>query len=279
MATYVVGDIQGCYDEFEALLKQIEFSPPRDQMVLAGDLVNRGPKSLQTLRTAKAMTEHVVSILGNHDLHLLAAAAGSRPPKRRDTLDQILTAPDREELIAWLSQRPVAHWVEDLDVLVVHAGVPPQWSVSEALERAAELEAMLRSPARDEFLAQMYGDQPSRWEESLRGMDRLRYITNAFTRIRYIDAAGRLDVEHAGPPGTQPAGHTPWYAVPQRATAGRTIAFGHWATLQNIEPLDASHQVIHLDTGCVWGGALTAVRLDDRMLFSVDSRQPKPVSS
>ena len=275
MSTYVIGDVQGCYDEYCELLECIEFDACADRVIFAGDIVNRGPRSLQMLRAARDLGDAAVTVLGNHDLHLLAANAGVRTPKSRDTLQPILDAPDCPALIDWLRRCPLAYRDEDHGVLVVHAGLPPQWTVEEALERALELEGALQSDTYTDFLKNMYGDKPRRWRTTLEGDNRLRYITNAFTRTRYVDEKGRLDMEHAGTPGTQPAEFVPWYAAPNRASIGQPVAFGHWATLENSTSLDSAYGVYHLDTGCVWGGRLTGIRLDDKQRFSVASRQPK----
>jgi len=273
VATYLVGDLQGCFDELHDLLEDIHFDPARDRLILAGDIVNRGPQSLECLRFARALGEAGTTILGNHDLHLLAASVGARAAKRSDTLAPILDAPDRVELLEWLSSRPMVVELDELKLLVVHAGLPPQWSVEEVLERATELEQTLRSNRRDDFLHNMYGNEPCLWSHKYVGNERLRYITNALTRTRYVDTEGRLDMHHAGPPGSQPAHLVPWFAHPTRCSRSHTIAFGHWATLQIEQPLSSAYGVIHLDTGCVWGGSLSAVRAEDKRLFQVPSRQ------
>ena len=274
MGTYIVGDLQGCFDELQDLLEDINFDRSQDRLVLAGDVVNRGPKSLDCLRFARSLGESGVTVLGNHDLHLLAASLGAREVRRTDTLNQILEAPDCAELLQWLITRPVLVELEELNLVVVHAGLPPHWSVAEAREHGAELEQVLRSNRQSDFLHNMYGNEPCQWSHKYVGNDRLRYITNALTRTRYVDSEGRLDMHYAGPPGTQPPHLIPWFAHPDRHNRSHVIAFGHWATLQVEKPLSPEHGVIHLDTGCVWGGALSAVRAEDKRLFQVPSRQP-----
>lgn len=270
MPVYAVGDLQGCLEPLRRLLDQIAFDPSRDRLWLVGDLVNRGPHSLDALRFVKGMGESAVTVLGNHDLNLLAVAAGSRELRRKDTLRQILDAPDRDELLDWLRHRPLLHRDPALGFTMVHAGLPPQWSVDDAVERARELEAVMQGPRCKSFLANMYGDEPVRWKEKLKGWNRLRFITNCFTRLRYCDADGRLSMSDKGPPGSQSKGMMPWFEVPGRRSRGEKIVFGHWATLQTQKPLWPFHHAYHLDSGCVWGGYLTALRLDDVRYFRVD---------
>jgi bis(5'-nucleosyl)-tetraphosphatase (symmetrical) len=259
MAVFAVGDIQGCYEPFRRLLDTLEFDPARDRLWIAGDLVNRGPQSLEVLRFVSRLA-HVVSVLGNHDLHLLALAAGAASARKRsgDTLDEVLAAPDRDELLAWLRARPLAHHDAEVGWLLVHAGVPPQWDLAQTLACAREVEDVLQGDDGERFLDGMYGNEPARWSASLRGIERWRFITNCLTRIRYCDANGRLDLESKGPPGSQPRGRVPWFRVPRRASEGVRIAFGHWAAFGFLrEP-----NLLALDTGCVWGNGLTAARLD-----------------
>ena len=273
MPRYVIGDVQGCYDELCDLLEAVAFDESADELCFAGDLVNRGPGSLQVLRLAIGLGDRARAVLGNHDLHLLAAASGARAPRRKDTFDDVLDAPERDALLDWVRAQPLLDHDVERGYAVVHAGIPPQWSLAEAVERAGELESVLRGPDVGPFLHNMYGNGPERWSEELGGWDRLRYITNAFTRMRYVDRAGALNLEETGPPQTAGALLTPWYAVEGRRTRGTRIVFGHWATLQTLAPLPDIHGVHHLDTGCVWGGALTALRLDDGAVFSVPSRR------
>lgn len=253
---YLMGDVQGCCDALDRMLAQIGFSPSRDHVWLVGDLVNRGPRSLQTLRRIRSLGGAASCLLGNHDLHLLAVADGAQRLKRQDTLDDILDAPDRDALLDWLRAQPLA--ARDDGWLLVHAGVAPQWDADETLALAAEVGAALRGPQRAAFMHALYGDRPRRWEPSLRGHDRLRFIVNALTRIRFCTLDGRLELETKEGAGSAPAGYLPWFDVPGRRTAGTRIAFGHWSTLGLLDRPD----VLALDTGCVWGGALTVARID-----------------
>ena len=257
MAVYAVGDVQGCDDALEALLGKIRFDPAHDSLWFTGDLVNRGPQSAAVVRFVMGLGARAVTVLGNHDLHLLALAAGRAERKRHDTLTDILTAPDRDELLAWLRARPLLHHDEDLGYTLLHAGALPAWDLPALRRRATEVEAVLRGPGAEEFFAHMYGDQPDAWDESLRGWERLRLIVNVFTRLRYCDAAGRMDLGPKGAPGSQPPRLRPWFQAPGRKSAGLRIVFGHWSTL-GVWKRD---NVIGLDSGCLWGRTLTAVRL------------------
>lgn len=263
MATYVVGDIQGCAGPFEKLLAQVAFTPGRDRLWLAGDLVNRGPGNLRVLRLVKSLGENALSVLGNHDIHLLAVAAGVRKPNRKDTLQDVLTAPDRDELLEWLRHRPVLH--SQGRFVLSHAGVPHVWTVAEAKQRARELEEMLRAPDYQKRLPELFGNMPNRWQDSLQGADRLRVIVNYLTRMRFLAADGSMNFEAKESAGTAPAGTAPWFNYP-RAEADRDtqFLFGHWAAL---EGKTSSGQFLALDTGCVWGGCLTLLRLDDGKRF------------
>jgi bis(5'-nucleosyl)-tetraphosphatase (symmetrical) len=270
MATFAIGDLQGCHDELRRLLAAIRFSPAADHLWFTGDLVNRGPKSLDCLRFVKSLGDRAITVLGNHDLHLLAVAHNADAKKRRDTLDEVLHAKDRDELLAWLRQQPLAHHDARFGLLV-HAGLLPEWDLAKVLALAREAQAMLRSPDADEFLRdKMYGDEPDRWSESLRGWDRLRLVINAFTRMRYCTDDGAINLDFKGKPGDEPAGLTPWFAMPKRKTADVPICFGHWSTLGRVRW--EKHNVHGLDTGAVWGGKLTALRLDDGKLFDVKSK-------
>lgn len=276
MATWAIGDLQGCYRELVDLLGVIRFKPEADTLWFTGDLVNRGPESLECLRFVRDLGERAIVVLGNHDLHLLAIAAGARRPRSKDTLEKVLKARDRDELLTWLARRPLLHRDPDLGFSLVHAGLPPQWDMTAAARAATELEAALRSSLAADFYSNMYGNKPARWSDNLPGWDRLRFITNCFTRMRFCDAEGRLELEMTGPPGTQPAPWLPWYEVPGRRSRGERIVFGHWSTAR-LDP-DTKFEkwkVFPLDTGCVWGGSLTALRLDDQKSFSVPSKQPK----
>ena len=258
MALYLIGDVQGCDAALGRLLDTLAFSPSRDRLVLLGDLVNRGPQSLAVLRRLMALEGAAACLLGNHDLHLLAVAQGVRKPHRSDTVGDILNAPDRAALLDWLRQRPLA--LRERGILMVHAGVLPQWTAARTLQLAAEVEAVLRGADWALFLHQMYGNQPDQWHDGLQGAARLRVIVNALTRLRFCSADGRMefDTKDRGADGA-PAGYLPWFDVPGRATADEVVAFGHWSTLGWLTRPD----LISLDTGCVWGGALSAARIGD----------------
>ena len=253
---YLIGDLQGCCDAFDRLLAAIGFSPSRDQLVVLGDLVNRGPASLRVLQRLRGLDGAATCLLGNHDLHLLAVAEGVRSTHRSDTLGDILAAPDREAWLDWVRQRPLA--VLHAGWLCVHAGVVPAWTAARTLELAAEVQALLRGPDLGGFLHVMYGNEPRRWDETLQGADRWRFVINTLTRIRFCTADGELDFSVKEGADAAPPGFHPWFAVPGRATAGQPMAFGHWSTLGLIDRPD----LLAIDTGCVWGGALTAVRVD-----------------
>ena len=254
---YLIGDLQGCCDALARLLEKIDFSPSRDRLYLLGDLVNRGPDSLTTLRRLQSLGDAAQCLLGNHDLHLLATAAGVRAPHKGDTLDAILQAPDREALLEWMRRQRLA--MRSQGWLMVHAGVVPQWDADETLALAEEVHALLRGPELAEFLPQMYGNEPDRWKDDLTGVPRLRFIINVLTRIRFCNAKGRLDFKTKEGLGTAPEGFMPWFEVPERRTAGHPVAFGHWSTLGLVQRPD----LLALDTGCVWGGQLTAARVAD----------------
>ena len=259
MTVYAVGDVQGCLDELQALLEQVGFNRERDVLWCVGDLVNRGPQSLETLRFFRALGARAVCTLGNHDITLLALAAGA--PVRSDhdhQLHAVLAAPDRDELIEWLRHRPVLHHDPELGYAMVHAGLPPPWTLPRALELAGELEAFLQSDAWAQEIHLLYGPKPRRWRESLAGHKRLRFLVNAFTRMRYLDAEGRLELDCKSAPGRQPDGLRPWFEAPERRARDTRIVFGHWSTLG----YHAGAGVWGIDTGCVWGRGLTALRLD-----------------
>jgi bis(5'-nucleosyl)-tetraphosphatase (symmetrical) len=257
MAIYAIGDVQGCYDELMALLKMIDFNADNDRLWFAGDLINRGPNSLEVLRFVKSLGDRAVTVLGNHDLHLLALSQGNRSHYKHGTLDEVMNAPDRNELIEWLRHRPVMYHHEKRGYSLIHAGLPPQWDLAAARTCAQELEASLRGPGFHDFCQQMYGNQPDLWRDDLSGIDRLRFITNAFTRLRYCTPDGRLSMHDKGAPGSQPDGALPWYRMPGRATRNDRILFGHWSTLGYCQ----AGNVWCLDSGCLWGGKLTALRL------------------
>jgi bis(5'-nucleosyl)-tetraphosphatase (symmetrical) len=268
---YLVGDVQGCAGALARLLGEIAFSPSRDRLYVLGDLVNRGPASLATLRLLKDLGDAATCLLGNHDWHLLAVAAGIRPKHRSDTLDDILGAPDRDAWIEWLRQRRMA--VHEQGWLMLHAGVVPQWDLAKSLALAAELEQGLRDAPLREFLDAMFGNKPARWSESLAGEERLRFTLNTLTRIRFVSADGKLDFAAKDGVDATPPGFFPWFDAPQRQTAGTPIAFGHWSTLGLVDRPD----LLGLDTGCVWGGKLTGVRIDGgrRDIFQVACDAPE----
>jgi bis(5'-nucleosyl)-tetraphosphatase (symmetrical) len=253
---YLIGDVQGCCDALDELLAKLDFSASRDRLHVLGDLVNRGPKSLETLRRLRGLGSSAVCLLGNHDLNLLAVSRGVRRQHKGDTLDAILGAPDRTEWLDWLRTRRMA--VFEHGWLMVHAGVVPQWSVADTLALAGEVEALLRRDEIEDFLPQMYGDEPARWDASLAGAPRWRFIINTLTRVRFVAADGTLDLVTKEGPGGAPDGFTPWFDAPGRRTAGTPVAFGHWAALGLIERPD----LLGLDTGCVWGRQLSAMRID-----------------
>jgi len=259
VAIYAIGDIQGCHDELLRLLDAIDFEAGDDQLWFTGDLVNRGPKSLETLRFVKSLGKSAVTVLGNHDLHLLAAASENRKPRKKDTLDAILAAPDREELLDWLRRQPLLHYNDRY--CLIHAGLPPQWDFKKSKKMAARVTRVLAGNDYEQFLAQMYGNMPDLWSEELQGVDLLRFIVNCFTRMRYCHRDGRLDFQYHGPPGSQPKHLLPWFAIPGRKTADINIVFGHWSTL-GFHDRDNCYGI---DTGCLWGGKLTALKLTGKM--------------
>lgn len=261
MAVYAIGDIQGCYDPFRRLLDELEFDPDTDTLWLAGDLVNRGPKSLKTLRFVKDLGDSAISVLGNHDLHLLALSVNAvQFNERFETLEKILNAPDADELYDWLRNRPLAHYDSELDSMLVHAGTHQEWSVRKTLARAAEVEVVLRGENYAELLDRMYGNSPNRWSGKLSGYKRLRFIINCLTRMRMITMKGALNFTHNGSPWRARKNLQPWYRAENRATGNTRIVFGHWSQLGLI----VLPNLVSLDTGCVWGRELTAVRLDKR---------------
>lgn len=266
MATYIVGDIQGCFDELQRLLEQVSFSAKKDQLWLAGDLVARGPKSLETLRFVKSLGTSATVVLGNHDLHLLAVAHGIKKVKDKDKTAPIFTAPDKEDLLAWLAQQPLM--AEHDEFVMCHAGISPQWNLKTARKCAREVERIIQSEELPWLLKNMYSNQPDSWDDSLQGLDRYRYIINAFTRMRFCFPDGRLDMDCKLPP-QQVSGNEliPWFDVPQRVHLNKTVLFGHWAALQG----HVDEEIIGLDTGCVWGGSLTMISWDDKKIFTQDA--------
>jgi bis(5'-nucleosyl)-tetraphosphatase (symmetrical) len=265
----LIGDLQGCCDALDRLLDEAGFSPSRDRLVLLGDLVNRGPASLQVLQRLAALGASARCVLGNHDLHLLAVAHGVRKPHRSDTLAQVLDAPDRTHWLDWLRRQPLA--LMEQGWLCVHAGVSPAWDTAQTLALAQEVGAVLAGPDLPSFLATMYGNEPARWDDALQGADRLRFIVNALTRIRFCAEDGTLELQTKEGLEATPAGLYPWFATPGRRSAGQPVAFGHWSTLGLVNRPD----LLGLDTGCVWGGRLTAVRVDEgrRELMQVTCAQ------
>ena len=259
MSIYAIGDIQGCFDELTALVEKISFNPTSDKLWFVGDLVNRGPKSLETLRWVKSLGEHASTVIGNHDLHLLAAHAKVKPVSESSSLAPILQASDTDELLDWLRHRPLIHYDSDLNIAMIHAGLVPQWSIENALACAKEVEDILCSDNYIDFLKNMYGDAPSSWNDSLSGWDRLRVITNSFTRLRYCSQHGVMSLMDKGPIGTQSPGMVPWYEINSRKSKNTKIVFGHWSTLGYLE----KNNVVATDTGCLWGGSLTAVRIGE----------------
>ncbi|MBA4262441.1 MAG: bis(5'-nucleosyl)-tetraphosphatase (symmetrical) [Comamonadaceae bacterium] len=257
MATYLIGDVQGCDAPLGQLLDTLGFSPSRDTLFLLGDLVNRGPASLAVLRRLMALEGAAHCLLGNHDLHLLAVAHGVRKPHRSDTVQDILNAPEREALLRWLRHRPLA--LQTQGWLLVHAGVLPQWDAAQTLALARELERELRGPDWGVLMHNMYGNSPDRWHDGLQGYHRLRVVVNALTRLRFCSADGVMEFDTKDSADAAPEGFMPWFEVPGRRTAGTPVAFGHWSTLGAVQRPD----VLALDTGCVWGGCLTAARLGE----------------
>jgi bis(5'-nucleosyl)-tetraphosphatase (symmetrical) len=274
MPTYAIGDVQGCHSELLDLLDHINFDANRDRLWFTGDLVNRGPQSLACLRFVKQLGDTAITILGNHDLHLLAIAAGKMTPRKHDTIYDVLAAEDKTELLDWLRRRPLLHYDGESGFLLVHAGLPPQWDLALAQDCAAEVERELRGEKATQFFESMYGNHPDLWSPDLDGMGRLRFITNCLTRIRYCDRDGRLDLADKGPPGGQAPHLIPWFTMKERRTRHVPVLFGHWASLPFGNLTDFTpFNVYPLDTGCVWGRRLTAMRLEDRKTFSVPSRQ------
>lgn len=260
MSIYAIGDIQGCAEELHRLLERLRFDPVRDRLWFAGDLVNRGPGSLEVLRLVYSLDACSVVVLGNHDLHLLALASGNTKHAKKSNLGAILEAPDREPLLHWLRHRPLMHHDATRGFTLVHAGLPPQWSLAEALAGARELEEVLRGPRYHDYLFAMYGNEPGRWSPDLVGMERLRFITNCLTRLRYCTADGTLALKEKGTLATRPKSLIPWFQCPERKTRGDRIIFGHWSSLGYWD----QDNVWGIDSGCLWGGHLTALRVRKR---------------
>lgn len=274
MATYAIGDIQGCGSQLRRLVDRVRFEPGRDRLWFVGDLVNRGRESAAVLRFIKGLGSSATTVLGNHDLHLLAVASGVLPPHRKDTFHDVLTAPDRDDLLHWLRHRPLLH--HEQPVLLLHAGLLPQWTASQAVGLAREVEEVLRSADCQDFLTHLYkvgyssNDGPRQWSDDLAGMERWTVVTNALTKLRICSPEGRMKLAFKGPPEAAPPGFLPWFDIPERKSADATVAFGHWAALGlRMEP-----HLLALDSGCVYGRYLTAVRLGDRQVFQVPYMDP-----
>jgi bis(5'-nucleosyl)-tetraphosphatase (symmetrical) len=274
MARWAIGDIQGCADELKELIKRIGFKADRDQLWLVGDLVNRGPDSLEVLRLVRSLGAAAVTVLGNHDLHLLAVALVQARIRKSDTLDAILEAPDREALLEWLAGLPLAHHAPDSGDLLLHAGLVPQWDAPQTLLLADEVQQVLRRNP-EKLLDAMYGNQPDHWQSSLNGLERLRFTVNVLTRLRFCTPDGRIDLKQSGKPGSAPPPLVPWFKAARRASSDTRVIFGHWSALGFYR----GDNVVGLDTGCVWGGALTAIDLDalEARPVSVPSRQPRSI--
>jgi bis(5'-nucleosyl)-tetraphosphatase (symmetrical) len=273
MSTYVIGDVQGCFDELRRLLAAIAFDRTRDRLWFVGDLVNRGPQSLAVLRFVRDLGSAALTVLGNHDLHLLTFAAGLAKPRADDTLDEVLEAPDRAELVEWLRHLPMLH-VEG-DYVLVHAGLLPQWSVDQARALGREVESALRGPRHRDFLQALYGGKPDRWDDALRGADRLRVIVNAMTRMRFCTPDGVMEFQTKGEATAAPPGYMPWFDAPGRRSSDHTVICGHWSALG----LCVAPRLLALDSGCVWGGRLSAVRLEDRAITQVPCAAPAATGS
>ncbi len=273
MATYAIGDVQGCFQELNDLLNLIGFSETSDTLWFTGDLVNRGPRSLETLRFVKSLGKHAITILGNHDIHLLAAAQSNKI-YRKDTFEEIFYAPDRDKLLDWLRQQPLFHHDERLGYSMLHAGVAPQWDLATIKKLSDEVGLVLQSDHYPEYLAKIYGDEPDRWSDDLTGWERLRCITNYFTRIRFCDENGQMEFSEKGSPGSQPKEWKPWYEIANRKSIDLKIIFGHWSTQKLADELfeetTRTYNVFPIDTGCLWGGQLSAFRLEDEVLFQLD---------
>jgi bis(5'-nucleosyl)-tetraphosphatase (symmetrical) len=263
MATYAIGDVQGCFDELRKLLDAFRFDGTNDRLWFVGDLVNRGPASLATLRFVRDLGDRAVVVLGNHDLHLLAVAQGHAKSRREDTLNEVIASADRDDLLDWLRGRPMIHVAGNHTL--VHAGLLPQWDIPKARSLAQEVESELRGPGYVEFLSKLYGSRPDRWADDLRGADRLRVIVNAMTRLRFCTPEGVMEFHTKGETTRAPDGYLPWFDVPGRKSADSTVICGHWSAMG----LRLAPNLLALDSGCVWGGRLSAIRLDDRRLYQV----------
>jgi len=268
MSTYAIGDIQGCFSSFERLLEAIQFDPGNDSLWLAGDLINRGPDSLATLRFCYQHQDNIVAVLGNHDLHVLAVAFGATEYKNKDTFADILAAPDKTELLHWLRHNPLYHRDKSLGYVMTHAGIYPGWSRKKAKKLAREVEAVIQGPLFSEYLSNMYGNQPAAWSESLEGPERWRFITNCFTRMRLCDSQTRLNLSYKGSLADAPKNLYPWYSTPERHSIKDTVLFGHWAAINGCTGVP---NIIALDTGCVWGNKLSAYCLETEIWTQVNA--------
>lgn len=269
MTTYAIGDLQGCREQFEQLLEQINFDPAQDRLWLSGDMVNRGPDSLGTLRLMYSLKDQISMVLGNHDLHMLASASNSQLGNRKDTFTDVLEADDSEKLLSWLQNQPLLH--ESNEYIMVHAGIHPSWSLEQARRYAAEVETVLRSDMAAGYFQAMYGNMPDQWSEQLQGMDRLRCITNSLTRMRYCYLDGRLDMLYKKPIASAPDNLIPWFSLTteqssQQRWEGKTLLIGHWASLQILQP---KQNIICLDTGCCYGNKLSAYALKEKAWYQV----------
>lgn len=275
MAVYAIGDVQGCFDELQELVHYIKFNPKKDQLWFVGDLVNRGPKSLETLRWIKSLGNAAATVLGNHDLHLLAAHAGAKEIRTTSSLYSVLQAKDIDTLVDWLRRQPLIRYNKQLKFAMVHAGLAPQWSLKDATRYSKEVEKVLRSKKYKDFLYNMYGNQPNQWDGRLRGWNRLRTITNFMTRVRYCNNRGVMSFTEKGSPGTGSTRMKPWYQIKSRKSQDTTIVFGHWSTLGYID----EHNIIATDTGCLWGGALTAVQIekDTLIIYQIECKAKKEI--
>lgn len=263
MATYAIGDVQGCYNELRVLLTQIKYNSDSDQLWFCGDLVNRGPQSLETLRFIRSLEDNAITVLGNHDIHLLATAYDHRKPGKKDTFNAILQADDCFDLLDWLRQQQLVFQNEDKNITMLHAGIHPDWSIVKTLQLAKEIEQLLQSDNHINFYKHMYGDKPLVWSDDLSGWSRYRFITNILTRLRYCDEQGKPALNAKGPPGTQAEHLLPWYEIPGRQSQHDDIIFGHWSTLPHagLSPINNAYAI---DSGCLWGGLLTAMRIDKK---------------
>ena len=274
MATYAVGDIQGCYDEFRRLLDLLKFNPDKDKLWLAGDLVNRGPASLAVVKHVMSLKNAAIVVLGNHELHLLALSQNRQlKPGKNDTIGQILDSPELDRIVKWLRHQPLFHYDNELKFAMVHAGLPPEWSINDALMHANELSNILSNEVVGKnFLKHMYGNEPSIWDERLEGIDRWKFIANCLTRCRYFTPNGYLEFEEKRPPSLVKGSLRPWYLMPNARWRGTPIVFGHWASLSVTKHTSLENQIFPIDTGAVWGRDLTAISLEDKKLFSVSAK-------